>query len=661
MAIKKVIEIDVDVLNAQGGIDGLTNSFKEASKDTESLRTQMRKAQQEVAELSAKFGATSKEATEAAKKAAILKDRIGDAKSLTDAFNPDAKFKSLSASLSGVAGGFAAVQGAMGLLGTENKDLEQQLLKVQSAMAIAAGAQQVGESIDAFKQLGAVVKSYSIVQKAITVGQYLWNAAMAANPIGAIIAVVTALVAAGYALVNMFIASSEATKKAEKANKELNKELETQIKTQKKANEESDIARDYQLKMAKASGKSAEEIRKLSVELANQEVSQKMANAQTLRAIAIEAMRVAGLEDATDAEKETAKNALKAFNDANNDLKVAVTNRRKLLLDNRVAETQEQTDAREKKKEADKKAGEEANKTAKELAAQKRKDELAKINEDSKQITEALEDREKKKAEIIKQADQIIKELEQSKETPAQKLEREYKEELAILTEAKKSTLKLTAQYNSDVFALQKEDNDKKIAELEFYAQKEKDIDEATKQAKRDALETGLNILMQFAGKNKSIALGILAIQKGLAIADIVVGASKSIANAQAALAATPAVIGVVPNPMYKVQAVATVKGIALTKITAATSIASILAASIGQAKSITGGGGEASAGGGGGGAGGGGAQAPSFNVVGNSGVNQIAQTLNREQAPIQAVVVANNVTTAQSANRNIVQNASLG
>jgi hypothetical protein len=291
MAIKKVIEIDVDVLNAQGGIDGLTNSFKEASKDTESLRTQMRKAQQEVAELSAKFGATSKEATEAAKKAAILKDRIGDAKSLTDAFNPDAKFKSLTASLTGVAGGFAAVQGAMGLLGTENKDLEQQLLKVQSAMAIAAGAQQVGESIDAFKQLGAVVKSYSIVQKAITAGQWLWNAAMAANPIGAIVTVVTALIAAGYALVNMFIASSEATKKAEKANKELNKQLETQIKTQKKANEESDIARDYQLKMAKASGKSAEEIRKLSVELANQEVSQKMANAQTLRAIAIEAMR----------------------------------------------------------------------------------------------------------------------------------------------------------------------------------------------------------------------------------------------------------------------------------------------------------------------------------------------------------------------------------
>jgi hypothetical protein len=64
---------------------------------------------------------------------------------------------------------------------------------------------------------------------------------------------------------------------------------------------------------------------------------------------------------------------------------------------------------------------------------------------------------------------------------------------------------------------------------------------------------------------------------------------------------------------------------------------------------------------GGGGSAGGGGAApAPSFNVVGNSGVNQIAQTLGNQQ-PVQAYVVANNVTTQQSLDRNIVNNASLG
>ena len=55
-------------------------------------------------------------------------------------------------------------------------------------------------------------------------------------------------------------------------------------------------------------------------------------------------------------------------------------------------------------------------------------------------------------------------------------------------------------------------------------------------------------------------------------------------------------------------------------------------------------------------------AAAPQFNVVGNAGVNQLAETMNNQtQSPIQAFVVAQNVTSAQSLNRNIVSNASLG
>ena len=72
--------------------------------------------------------------------------------------------------------------------------------------------------------------------------------------------------------------------------------------------------------------------------------------------------------------------------------------------------------------------------------------------------------------------------------------------------------------------------------------------------------------------------------------------------------------------------------------------------------------------GGGGGGAApslpgaGGGAAAPQFNVVGNSGVNALAQTIGTQtQKPLQAYVVAQNVTTAQSLNRNIIQSATLG
>jgi hypothetical protein len=54
-------------------------------------------------------------------------------------------------------------------------------------------------------------------------------------------------------------------------------------------------------------------------------------------------------------------------------------------------------------------------------------------------------------------------------------------------------------------------------------------------------------------------------------------------------------------------------------------------------------------------------ASAPSFNVVGTSGANQIAQTLGKDQPPVKAYVVSSDVTTQQSLDRNIVKSASLG
>ena len=49
--------------------------------------------------------------------------------------------------------------------------------------------------------------------------------------------------------------------------------------------------------------------------------------------------------------------------------------------------------------------------------------------------------------------------------------------------------------------------------------------------------------------------------------------------------------------------------------------------------------------------------QAPSFNVVGQSGFNQIAGALG-QQEPVQAFVVAGDVTTAQELQNNTIQQA---
>ena len=55
-------------------------------------------------------------------------------------------------------------------------------------------------------------------------------------------------------------------------------------------------------------------------------------------------------------------------------------------------------------------------------------------------------------------------------------------------------------------------------------------------------------------------------------------------------------------------------------------------------------------------------AQAPSFNIVGQSGTNQLAEAIGtQESKPIKAYVTSNDVTTAQGLDRNIVQGATIG
>lgn len=161
----------------------------EVTANTKSLRAQLREAQAEVATLSEKFGATSKEAAMAAKRAAELKDAIGDAKALTDAFNPDAKFAALSSSIGGVVGGFQAYEGALALVGSESEDLQKTLVKLQALMALSQGVQQLGEARDSFKQLAAVVKDQ--VKTAFTT----LRGAMTALGIGALVIAIGLIVA----------------------------------------------------------------------------------------------------------------------------------------------------------------------------------------------------------------------------------------------------------------------------------------------------------------------------------------------------------------------------------------------------------------------------------------------------------------------------------
>lgn len=134
----------------------ITTDASQTEKSVKSIKTELREAQQDAINLSRKFGDTSTEALQAAQRVANLRDEVADFKQRVDALNPDAKFRAFSQSLQGVAGGFAGLQGAIGLFGTESKDLEKQLLKVQSALALSEGLNAIFESKEAFKNLKIV-------------------------------------------------------------------------------------------------------------------------------------------------------------------------------------------------------------------------------------------------------------------------------------------------------------------------------------------------------------------------------------------------------------------------------------------------------------------------------------------------------------------------
>ena len=228
MAEKKIIELEV-------------------KNNLGSLKSQLREAQAEVAKLSEQFGATSREAANAAKRAAELKDQIDDAKALTDAFNPDAKFKALSSSLGGVASGFAAYQGALGLVGVESKKVEEQLLKVQSAMALAEGLQALGGAKDSFIQLASVVKNQVVAAFATLKG------ALIATGIGALV------VAIGF-LLPKIMEWIDGTKELERRQNALNHEIDQANIKYKKNTEEIDKNLNAELRLAKARGASEQDL-----------------------------------------------------------------------------------------------------------------------------------------------------------------------------------------------------------------------------------------------------------------------------------------------------------------------------------------------------------------------------------------------------------------
>jgi hypothetical protein len=626
----------------------LNVNAEQADKSLGSLKSQLREAQQDVQKLADKFGATSAEAVNAAKRAAELKDKIGDAKSLTEAFNPDAKFKALSASLSGVAGGFAAYQGAMGLVGVESKDLEKQLLKVQSAMAIAQGLQTLGEARDSFKQLKAVAVD---ALKGIKT-EFL------ATGIGVFVVALGTIYAYWEDIKGAVSGVSEEQKKLIAASQK-NADIESEkLKT---INNQDNIL--------KLQGKSEKEILDIKIK-------------QTDEAIAASKINQ---ENQLINNKLAVEGAKRNFDLLKSYIEFISTPVRTIYetyatVINKVIDLMNKIPGINIKYKVDEKLGNQAVDYLAKLAFDPdkvKKDGEATVKASQDTINKLLNDRagyQLGKNAIDKKAaeDAILTEEEFRKKWKENS--DKYNKELALedpeapdITGLENKAY-IDAKYKEDELA-REQAHQLAITQLQYDSQYEREEREDVARQRKilafqesanavaDAAKSGEELLSSIQAAGLARGKAGQAAMKALALAQI--GADTAIAISKAIPASTNAGLqaGLVAGPAAPV---------VTPKVTLATYIglAAMIASNVARAKALLsggGGGGGGAIGGGGGGAMSGGA-APSFNVVGPSGANQIAESIGaRESQPLKAFVVGGDVSTQQGLNRSIVQNATLG
>jgi len=668
-------------------LDNVDESAQKASESSKSLKAQIKEATIALIQSQEKFGDYSREALNAARTVAQLRDRMAEATETAELFDPGKKFQAVAGTISAMASGFAVAQGAMGLLGAESEEVEKTILKVQSAMALSEGLSSIADSakdfqrlksivVDAFKSIaaaktvdiaateaGVVAENQGIIAKgksvivtglqsaATTVAtavQWAWNAAMSASPIGVLIASITALVAGVYFLIKAFQDSSEESEKAEKANAKLSKEIDNLSKSSAKANKEMEQSNNYLLDMAKASGASSVELRKLAEQLINNEVAEKRLNAVKAQSIFLEARRVASLEDATDAQKATSQKAYDLFKEQNGIYNDSLDERKQMALNHRVQIRQEETEAENKLAEDRKKANEkrladqkEANK--KRLEEQKRADEEIR-KEELRRFRKAEED--------YNNAQKIISEARKSNENSLLS-ENEIKvnaeneayaakiaklEEFNLSTEeVEKEHKRRLAELNDEYFAGEAA---RAIADTEVkkeQADKQKAIEEALEQAKKSVRETGVqNVstigqqLQVLAGKNKAVQKAGLVIEGAVGLANIV--SSTMQANAKS-VAAFPLTGGM---PFVAINTVAGALSAAAQIKAVQTGLKAVGGGGSGSVPSM--GGGQSSA-------------APPTVAFNNTAENQIGQSVARTQAenpPIKVNVLESDITRAQ-------------
>ena len=552
MAVTKEIVLEV----------GLKDS---TAQGTQSAKQRLRELQKALVDMSLAGQDGTKAFKEMEAEAAKLQDQIGDTSQRIKNLASDTRnIDTFVAAVQGITAGFQIAQGAAALFGDENKELQESLLKVQGAMALANGVQQVAnllnkDSILITQGQAAAQKLYALAVGTSTGALRAFRIALAATGIGAIV------VALGFAAEAMGLFTSKTKENTE-----------SQIKN-KKALEDTVGTLEYYERKLKANGATEGDLAKKR--------------------------RAALIAEKEELDRKLAEDVAR-FGVKNDKYQTALRNELD-LLDTKIKEEgkiiKAEEDARNKatvKKVADRQnLG-----TVEVMQAKTTADALVQITADQNAKQDALN------------------------------------------TQAMQTELERRKKFNEDMKA-----NEKALADFK-------------QQVTMDSLQSVAEILRSFGSESKGIALAALALEKGSAIAQVIINLQKEMAGntANAALNPANAVTGGAAG-LAQAKALNT-----LSKIRAGLRIAAITAAGIQAGKAITSGGdsGGVPAGAVGGGAPGAAAAAAPPPIFANPNVTDLSgfgQNQGQGTQPMRAYVVERDITQSTRRVRRLEEFATLG
>jgi hypothetical protein len=579
---------------ANDSVEGLNKTFEEVYGELQPLTTRMGEAEDRLYELAAAGDTTSREYQE-------LLTKVGEYRKVqiqTDlAVDQAAKTLSqkLGTALTGAASGFTAATGVIGLMGTESQELEKLLLKVNAAMAFQQGIEGIRE----------YTKSVGLASKVTKV----FNLIIAANPLAIFLTIITSIVASVLLFTDVLDQAIQKLKNlgdaiglTNFAENELAEERRKRNVAQMERQKAEQTLRDAEIRQLEALGKSTIALRRQQV-VANIAAIKQQKEFNDLFAEGENAIRRALGQEEIKAKQSEASIRRQA----------------------QIVDLETQLIELDKEQEALNKANSDKQKERR----KKKKEDLEEIN---RLRQEAIDKEIDEEIALQQTFDAIQRENEDRFRT-------EQENEL-LLVEEKYDALEAMAFGNAEALneieiAKMNELNDIQLK----YQQEEIEIEELGYRKKLELASASFTAIADLVGsfntQNEKDAERQFKIQKAFNLAAAVTNTALAVTGA---LTAGGNPIKLATGAQFVEAGIAAAVG--------AANIVKIAQSQFGQGD--TGGTQDISAPS---------VQAPQFNVVGDSGVNQLAQL---QQQPTQAYVVSGEVTTAQALDRNRVQNATL-